>query len=456
MQGGIRRDPHLSGLKSPRPPRPCFSRAHFQMENRFYFHPFEGCVRWFRSPGCRLVAMSLAALSLAGCETVPERPPIHYTGDPLVDGRAELAVAPEKDRVLWDYRVAGTALREGKYDEAKARLDDAIARIGGLISNDEAAKKARSLFSGESEKVYIGEPYERVMCYYYRGLLYWRDGEPDNARACFRSGQYIDSDAGNDAYKADYVLLEYLSGLASVKLHDDGEDAFVRAQKLTKLTLQPYDPAANVNFFVEWGHGPQKKASGRYGEQLRFVTQPSIVRSAVLTVAGQEVSFLPWDDLDFQATTRGGRVMDYILGRKAVFKSTANTVGDVALVGAAVAADNIYSEKPRSNAPGNRQQPPDYDKSEGAEDAALALGVVGIVSKIAAAATTPKADTRTWNNLPQYLSFGSLRLPPGQYPARLDFLDAQGRSLATLSRTTMVTVGDPSHDTVVILSELKQ
>jgi hypothetical protein len=31
--------------------------------------------------------------------------------------------------------------------------------------------------------VFIGEPYERAMAYYYRGLLYWRDGEIDNARA---------------------------------------------------------------------------------------------------------------------------------------------------------------------------------------------------------------------------------------------------------------------------------
>ena len=56
------------------------------------------------------------------------------------------------------------------------------------------AARARGLFAAERTKPFIGEPYERVMAYYYRGILYWRDGQPDNARACFRSGQVIDSD----------------------------------------------------------------------------------------------------------------------------------------------------------------------------------------------------------------------------------------------------------------------
>jgi len=416
--------------------------------------------------GGLVCAMSVVLLALGGCETAPERPPIRYTGDPVVDGKAQLSVAPEKDRVLWDYRIAGSALRAGKFDEAKARLDDAIARIGGLITNDEAARKARSLFSAEIEKVFIGEPYERVMAYYYRGLLYWRDGEPDNARACFRSGQFIDSGAQGEDYKSDYALLDYLDGLASAKQSGDGSDALARAQTHAKFTLQPYDPAANVLCFVEFGRGPRKAAAGQYGEQLRFRTDESRARSALLIVAGQEVRFAPWDNLDFQATTRGGRVMDYILGNKAVFKATTNTVGDVALAGAAVAANNIYKEKPRTDdqktdQKGDRRddrkdRPPEYEKSQGAENTAIALGVIGIISKLTSAATTPRADTRMWDNLPQFLSFAALRLPPGTYPARLEFLDATGRRIPESARALSVTVGDPAHDTVIFLSELKQ
>jgi len=42
---------------------------------------------------------SVALFALTGCEMAPVHPPIQYTGDPIVDGNAELAAAPAKDRV---------------------------------------------------------------------------------------------------------------------------------------------------------------------------------------------------------------------------------------------------------------------------------------------------------------------------------------------------------------------
>lgn len=391
----------------------------------------------------RTIAVAIPALALAGCATVPERPDIRYTGDPVIDGNAQLAAAKPQDRVLWNYRIAASALRAGNFEEAKAKLDDAILNMGGIIANSADAAKARSLFSGESSKVFIGEPYERAMAYYYRGLLYWRDGQPDNARACFRTAQFIDSDAEADSYRGDYVLFDYLDGLASEKLSADGRDAYRRAVANAKgRALPAYDRSANVLVFAEFGTGPRKYAGGEYGEQLRFMTPDSRVYSARLTVAGRTVNLPAYDDLNFQATTRGGRVMDHILGNKAVFKSTTNTVGDVAAVGAVVAASRI-----------NRY---DGTHSEGSQNTALALGAVALISKIAAAATTPDADTRTWNNLPQRLSFAALRLAPGQYQARLEFFDATGALLGGLTQERTIVVDDEARDTVVFLSELNR
>jgi hypothetical protein len=317
--------------------------------------------------------------------------------------------------------------------------------------------RARGLFTAEREKTFIGEPYERVMAFYYRGLLYWRDGQPDNARACFRSGQFIDSDAESDSYKSDYVLLDYLDGLATAKLGGDGSDAFARAQKLSKTKLPAYDPAANVLCFVEFGTGPKKIAAGPYGEQLKFRVAPSRIRSATLSIGDQNLYFLPWDNLNYQAITRGGRVMDYVLGNKAVFKQTADAVGDLALVGSSIAADNIYKEKKRveTDDQGRKRVVTETEKNEGAETTAIALGAIGLLGKIASAATQTQADTRTWDNLPQYLSFAALHLPPGEHPAILQFFDADGRVVADLTRRVTINVTDPAKDTVVILSELK-
>jgi len=397
-----------------------------------------------RSTFCRcssVLALGVAFFALAGCETAPVRPPIQYTGDPIVDGNAELAAAPAKDRVLWNYRLAATALRLGRFDETQHQLDDALPLIGGILANSADAKKARSLFSAESTKTFIGEPYERVMAYYYRAVLYWRDGQPDNARACYRSGQLIDSDAEADAYKSDYVLLDYLDGLASAKLGADGSDAFARAEKNYHHELPPYDPQANVLVFAEYGRGPRKYAGGEYGEQLRFMVVDSPVHSAKLTVDGHAVALPPYDDLNFQATTRGGRVMDYILGNKAVFKKTTDTVGNVALVGAAVAANNIYRD--------------DGTKSNDAQNTAIALGIIGIGSKLFSAATIPHADTRTWDNLPQRLSFAALRLSPGDHPATLEFFNSEGKRIERLTRQLTLSV-QPEGDSVIFLSELKR
>src|SRR5688572_15625991 len=100
------------------------------------------------------VGVSLLALGLAGCASKPAQP--------------ATAGAPAKDQVLWQYRNALSAIRKGNYAEAKANLDDAIARISNILGKDESARKARGYFHAESKKTFIGEPYERAMAYYYR------------------------------------------------------------------------------------------------------------------------------------------------------------------------------------------------------------------------------------------------------------------------------------------------
>ena len=363
-------------------------------------------------------------------------------------GDRRVPTVPERDRVLFDYRYAAAALRAGDYDEAKLRLDDAIARIGGLITNDADAARARGLFNSESTKTFIGEPYERVMAYYYRGILYWRDGQPDNARACFRSGQVIDSDPEQQSYGADYVLLDYLDGLASAKLNADGSDAFARAQATAgeRLALPPLNPAANVLVFAEYGYGPRKYAAGEYGEQLRFYTDDSPSRSARLVLdGGRKIVPLPaYDDLGFQATTRGGRVMDHILGNKAYFKTSASVAGDVALAGAVIAHDQ------------SRRRERQGKDGDDANVAALGLGILGVIGKVASAATQPDADTRQWNNLPQRLSFAAVQLPAGEHLGRIEFLDREGNVLEQRSQQVRFSVAADDRDTVVFLSELKR
>lgn len=393
-----------------------------------------------------LCATALAA-AFSGCATVAPRPVVPYTGDPVVDGNAQLAVAPERDKALWEYRVAAAALRRGQFDEAAAKLDDALGRTAAALAPGAEAAKSRTMFGREETKPFAGEPYERIMGDYYRGLVYWHAGEPDNARALFRSGEFVDSDTENKTYAGDWVLLDYLDGLVTRKLAGDGSDALARARASARAqgraTPPDYDPQANVLVFCEYGPGPIKYASGEYGELLKFTVDESKVATARLMVDGRELELPPYDDVSWQATTRGGRVMDHILGNKAVFKKSTDTIGDAALVGA-VGVAGLGTSRDSGNV-------------------ALGLAAVGLISKLASAATQTQADVRAWNNLPRYLSFGALRLPPGDHAATLAFYAADGRLLQNRTQTFTISVPAPEAgstasqpgDVVVVRSDLR-
>jgi tetratricopeptide (TPR) repeat protein len=381
----------------------------------------------------RCLSPLFALLLLAGCATTP--PPIPMTGDILVDGPRMIAEGPAKDKVLWQYRTAAAAMRQGKFDVAKPLLDDALLTLRGIYGSDAEARKARGYFSKEARKTFIGEPFERSMAYFYRGVIYWRDGELDNARACFRSAEFEDSDAEENKYKGDWVLPDYLDGLATTKLAGDGKDAFERAKKSSRnITLPEYQPGANVLFIVEFGASPMKIGGGQYGEQLRFRTRATPLVSARIKTGAIELPVAPCDDLNFQATTRGGRVMDHVLGNKAVFKSATDNLGDAAIISGAILANN-----------GGRKS--------SADEIGLGLVIAGLASKLISAAATPQADTRTWDNLPQFISFGAVQLPVGEHSVTVEFLDAAGKTNESLTKTVHLTVSDTSRDKVLFVSD---
>ena len=375
-----------------------------------------------------------AACLLAGCVTAPDEGRWVRTGDPVVDGRTAIEQGPKRDRVLWEYRTALEAMRLGQFDEARSLLDEALATLGGIHGPDPEARKSRGYFTPEARKGFLGEPYERVMAYFYRGILYWMDGEIDNARACFRSAQFMDSDAENQSYANDYVLLEYLDGFATAKLGGDGSDALARSRKVARLESPPdFEPSANLLCFVEYGRGPRKYAAGEYGEQLRFLPGSSRVKAVKVAGAGRELEARPYDDLTVQATTRGDRVMDHVLANKAVFKQTTDAVGTGAIIAGAIMASQQSHDSP-------------------VNEIGLGLLAAGVLSKVFSAATTPAADTRAWDNLPQYLSFAGATVQPGDYELEVEFLDDQGQPLTDRTRKVRVRV-EPDRDTVVFVSD---
>lgn len=314
----------------------------------------------------------------------------------LADGKAAMAKAPERDRMLWRYRLGSTALRAGDWDEARSQFDAAISTLNMLAVGTKDAAQARSMFGEEAAKLFIGEPYERAMAYFYRGLIYWRDNEFDNARACFRSMAIIDSDTVDRQYGADWNLADWLDGAATDKLGGDGSEARERAA--VRLG-RPLD-GGQVLVVVEFGAGPQKYATGAHRQQLRFHAPIKQATEVLLTLGGRSVLLVPVDDLVYQATTRGGRVMDHILGNKAQFKDKAGRFGETAMAAGAAAAATSNDREVKG--------------------AAAIVALVGLVSYLASSSTNPTADVRMWENLPRYLTVAWLDLPPGHHAGVLE------------------------------------
>ena len=372
----------------------------------------------------------LCALWMTACQTPDIQPAPEYSDDLVVEGKRLIAKAPSQDKNLWRLRVGLVALKQNQPNDAKALFEAAMPAAGQILQADASTRMAQSLFSPENVKGFHGEPYERAMGWFYRGLIYWMDGEPANARACFRTAQLMDALAEKHEHRADWVMLDYLDGFITAKLGKDGSAALQRAREHAGAIVLPnYNPAANTLLVLQTGFGPVKKAGGDVGEALVYDGGHSDVAQIRITVAGQTVTTPIFDNLTVQASTRGSRAMDLVLARKATVKKVGDTIGDVGTVPGVVLVDY-----------------------EDTRDAGLALLGVGLVGKFIGNSVEPRADTRTWNNLPQHLSFAALNLPVGEHPATVEFIDATGAALPDRQKSVLLTV-QAGRDTVLLVAD---
>lgn len=365
----------------------------------------------------KAIFLHIISLACIRCATA-QQPPQH---NPIPGLRAKLDAAPAKDKILWQYRLAAAALRKGENDIAKTALDTALRQAGENYGtpNPDAAK-SRLPTKRESDKPFVGEPYERALANYYRAILYWTDGDIENARALLRTAQLIDSDTAKKTYASDYILFDYLEGLANAKLGAPraAAEALARARASAAAQKRPalpdYDPGANVLVFVEYSAGPEKSRSGDYGETLAYNIPTHVCTHAKLQIGAQAVELRPYDDIGFQALTHGGRLMDRIVAEKGRLGRKRLLTG-------------------------------------------LLLGEPILVFTSYSLAKNAKADTRCWDNLPRYLGFAALSLPPGTHAAELTYYDPIGRLYTNHVRRIAITVPEAAaKDTVIFCSMLRE
>lgn len=302
-----------------------------------------------------------------------------------------LFVGGERNSVLNFERLGLAAIENGDWTVAEKAFDAALLRIETVYGKNAQAEAARSLFRKESNKDYKGEPYERSMAYYYRGLLYLRRNDYDNARASFKGGEFQDTVSEAEEFKSDFAALNFLIGWSSKCAGDNAEPDFTAAAAAQPGLVAP--PANhNILLIAELGQGPAKAQDGAQKEKVVFVPATGFPEAKAMFLLapekGERITVEPMQasSVLFQATTRGGRAMDGILNGKANWKTGTQAVGSTAMAAGFAMMNN---------------------SSGNTASAGAAMAIGGALFSAFSSTMKADADIRYWDTLPDNIVIGT-------------------------------------------------
>lgn len=374
-------------------------------------------------------ATAAGVLTLVACATAPLVPDTEIRAY-LADKPAPLHLAYRKaimegpQQWVLNHMQAGLqAMELGEFETSAQSFDEALSGIETVYADSESAEKARGLWREEGSKDFKGEPYERAMAYYYRGLLYLKEADFENARASFRGGMFQDVAGENADYEEDFALLSLLEGFASQCNGDFelAEDSFLDARSQRPGLRWPR-PSHDVIVIAETERAPEKYSDGPGNAWLRFrqggLTEDQAVR---IILDGAPITAFPVEDLYHQASTRGGRPIEVVLEGQAKFKDDMHLLGQGAqAVGAAVFTAGSLGDSSEAQLVG----------------AGLFLG--GLLVDAVSNAVKPDADTRAWQSLPGRVHVATFAAASPEAPIRVEFLDAAGSPIPSLTQAGTV------------------
>ena len=320
----------------------------------------------------RWAAMALAA----GCISAGPAHAFDRDPKPFLD---RLQAEGDRNRVLNQMEIATRYFWSDAIAEAGPAFDSCIRDIETVFLNDPSVTKARSMWYEEGAKTFKGEPYERAMVYYYRGLIFLRNADYENARAAFRQGSMQDAFAEEDQNQADFALLYFLEAWAS---HLNG-DKDLRDEALGRVKkLRPDFPGIvdgdDTLVLAETGFAPRKLGDGANHSYFVYRRGKGFKEDrAVLSLGQQQHRLYPIEDIYWQASTRGGREIDQVLEGHVRFKNRTGDVGSALTQGATA-----------------------FSGMGGGGDVAAGIGAIGAIASLISTSAKARADTRTWSSLP--------------------------------------------------------
>ncbi len=314
-----------------------------------------------------------------------------------------------KDLLKHRMEIAVMALKASDTKTAAEHLDFVLADIESFYTDTEAAKKARSLWANEGRKTFKGEPYERAMAYYYRGLTYLMEGDYDNAHASFKGGQLQDAMAEGHDKRTDFVLLMAMQTWAARLMRQ--ESLAEQSQQELEVYRQGFhvpSPETHTMVVIETGLGPRKIRDGVSGERLVFRRGKKFNDSyASIVIGDYQQDLRPIEDIYYQASTRGARAIDFVNRGKAVFKQqwggTNSSIADIAATAALFTRTYNDVRIIEGNVNGIAVNAGVGGKyAHQLDQLALAASVVSLLSSKVKA----KSDIRAWTNLPDHVHIG--------------------------------------------------
>ncbi len=382
-----------------------------------------------------LVIVGVIAMLVVGCASGPtvyrDADVPQATMDAYLSGKParlgpmyrKVMLEGQRNQVLNQEQCGLAAMDIGAFDAARGSFDESLNYIETIYANNETAKKARSLWYEEGMKDFKGEPYERAMAYYYRGIIYLRDGDYQNARACFKSAMLQDAFAEEHQHQCDFALMAFLYGWSSQCNGEmDMANAAYKEVKELRPDFKAPLPNDNVLIIAETGTAPRKLADGVGHYELvyrrgKFFTE----KRTQLTINQRMYNMYPMEDIAWQAMTRGGRAIDRILEGQVEFRRTHEKIGttlteisSTAMI-AAPAFESATSE---------------------IQIASGVLGLIGVTQLAMAQNARPRADTRYWKNLPDTVHVFTCAMPTGDnVNVRATFLDAEKAKIVNLDKT---------------------
>ena len=380
--------------------------------------------------GLSRIGVAVLLLAVCGCATYTS-PFVHKTEDELeamerLDAVAagnfaagnysaaektllSLTSEPTVSSPLYELERVSVLLQQGRRKDAH-ELMMKVRNDFELLFDEKSEKEAVSLWHGENKKVFKGDAHERATLYAFLALSFMELGDWDDAERSVKNGLLADSANTADArYNSDYALLQYIGYVACRKAgRDDAAEEYMREMRGTlgakhaALDLLSKAPLPNA-FAVVWAGTPPTYVRGGEYRHIRHVIPGTGSPFSYLSAeSGDGVELLipkGLADVNFQATTRGGREMDTVLNNKAAVKTGMAASGNLLLVAGFACISAMGSDA----------------------KADIVLGSVGggclllgCTFHIIGACINSSADVRCWKNLPGELMVVPMVLPVGE------------------------------------------